>query len=173
MHLPPDSPKIKAVDSEISQTREHAYQTVKQVLGSRLHAIDARLATLSAQNDADDAALRALDDRLVELEALLGSRQEATNHVTEARRQADEVQRQSDAAMHDAAGLRVLSQASVPPEPDFPQPAFILWASILAGFCAGVASAVFAESQRRTIDRPQDIARLLKIPVLAAIPELR
>jgi uncharacterized protein involved in exopolysaccharide biosynthesis len=173
MRLPADSPKVKALDSQISQAREHAYQAVKQVLGSRLHTVDTRLAALSAQNEADDTALRALDDRLVELEALLGNRQEATTHVAEARHQVDEVQRQSDAAMHDAAGLRVLSQASVPPEPDFPSPVFILWAMTLAGFCVGVASAVFAERTRLTIDRPQDIMRLLNIPVLATVPELR
>ncbi len=173
MRLPADSPRIKVLDSQISDAREHAYQSVKQVLGTRLHTVDTRLATLSTQNDADDAALRALDDRLVELEALLGSRQEATSHVAEARRQVDDVQRQSDAAMHDAAGLHVLSQASVPPDPDFPSPPLILWASILAGFCAGIASAMLAERHRLTIDRPQDIARFLKLPVLASVPELR
>jgi succinoglycan biosynthesis transport protein ExoP len=173
MHLPPDSPKVKALDSQISAAREHAYQAVKQVLGTRLHAVDTRLAALSAMNETDDAALRALDDRLVELEALLGSRQEATSHVSEARRQLDVMQRQNDAAMHDAAGLRVLSHASVPAEPDFPSPPFILWASTLAGFCLGIWSAILAERYRITIDRPQDIVRLLNIPVLAAVPELR
>ena len=171
--LPADSPKIRALDSQISEAREHAYQTVKQVLGGRLHAVDARLAGLSTQNDADDAALRSLDDRLVELEALLSSRQEATSHVSLARRALDDVRRQSDAAMRDAAGLRVLSQASVAPEPDFPAPAFIFWVSLLGGFCLGVGSAILAERTRLTIDRPQDIARLLKIPVLASVPELR
>jgi uncharacterized protein involved in exopolysaccharide biosynthesis len=166
MKLPADSPKVKALDSQISQAREHAYQSTKQVLGTRLHIADTRLATLSAQADADDAARRGLDDRLVELEALLSSRQEANAHVAE-------VQRQSDAATRDAAGLRVLSQASVPPEPDFPSPALILWASILGGLCVGLASAVMAERHRATIDRPRDIARILKIPVLAAVPELR
>ncbi len=171
--LPADSPKIRALDNQIAEAREHAYQTVKQVLGGRLHAVDARLAVLSAQNEADDAALRSLDDRLVELEALFSSRQEATNHVSIARRERDDVRRQSDDAMRDAAGLRVLSQASVAPEPDFPAPAFIFWVSVLGGFCLGVGSAILAERTRLTIDRPQDIARLLKIPVLASVPELR
>jgi uncharacterized protein involved in exopolysaccharide biosynthesis len=171
--LPADSPKIHALDDQIAEAREHAYQTVKQVLGTRLRNVETRLAALSAQNETDDAALRSLDDRLVELEALLASRQEATAHVTEARRELDDVRRQSDAAMRDAAGLRVLSQASVAPEPDFPAPAFIFWVSLLGGFCLGLGSAFLAERHRLTIDRPQDIARFLKIPVLASVPELR
>jgi uncharacterized protein involved in exopolysaccharide biosynthesis len=171
--LSPDSPRIKALDNQISEAREHAYQATKQVLGAHLHSVDARLAALSTRNDADDTALRGLDDRLVELEALLGSRKDASAHVAEARRELDDAQRQGDAAMRDAAGLRVLSQASVAPEPDFPTPALILWASLLGGVCLGLASAMLAERHRLTIDRPQDIARFLKIPVLAAVPELR
>ncbi len=173
MRLPPDSPKIHALDLQIAQAREHAYQAVKQVLGARLRTVDARLATLATQSEADDAALHSLDDRLVELEALLNSRQEATGHVGEARRQVDDAQRQSDAAMRDADGLRVLSPASVSPEPDFPTPALIFWASILGGFCLGLGSAMLAERHRLTIDRPRDIARVLRLPVLAAVPELR
>jgi uncharacterized protein involved in exopolysaccharide biosynthesis len=172
-HLPPDSPKVKALDNQISAAREHAYQSVRQVLTTRLHAVDDRLAGLAAQTDSDQAALRALDDRLVELEALLGNRQEAATRVTELQHQLQDVRQQTDAAMHDAAGLRVLSQASVPAEPDFPSPIFVLWAGILGGLCLGLGSAILAERNRMTIDRPQDIARVLKIPVLASVPELR
>jgi uncharacterized protein involved in exopolysaccharide biosynthesis len=67
----------------------------------------------------------------------------------------------------------VLSGASAPEEPDWPSPVFLVWASSLAGLCLGLVSAARAERHRITIDRPQDIARVLKIPVLASVPELR
>jgi uncharacterized protein involved in exopolysaccharide biosynthesis len=170
--VPADFPGVHEVDVQIAQAREHAYQTVHQVLGDRLHTIDDRLAALAAQSAADEGELRSLDDRLVQLEALLGSRKSAETQVADAARALDEQKRQAETAIHQAAGLRVLSEASVPAEPDFPSPVFVLWVSSLAGFALGLLSAVLAERTRITIDRPQDIARVLKIPVLASVPEL-
>ena len=172
-HLPPDSPQVKNLDSQIARAREHAYQNVRQVLGDRLHAVDERLASLAAGNSADEAALRSLDDQLVEVEALAGSRQEAAARVAEAGRQLDDLRRQSETAIRDAAGVRVLSQARPPITADFPQPWLVFWLSLPAGALAGLAAASWAERRRVTIDRPEDIARLLKIPVLASVPELR
>jgi uncharacterized protein involved in exopolysaccharide biosynthesis len=171
--VPADFPGVHEVDVQIAQAREHAYQSVHQILGDRLHTIDDRLATLAAQSAADDAELRSLDDRLVQLEALLGSRKSAETQLADAARALDEQKRQAETAIHQAAGLRVLSEASLPAEPDFPSPVFLLWVCSLAGFGLGLLSAVLAERNRITIDRPQDIARLLKIPVLASVPELR
>jgi uncharacterized protein involved in exopolysaccharide biosynthesis len=171
--VPADFPGVHEVDTEIAQARERAYQSVHQVLGDRLHTIDDRLAALAAQSAADEGELRSLDDRLVQMEALLGTRQSAATQVADAARALDEQKRQAETAIHQAAGLRVLSGASAPEEPDWPSPVFLVWASSLAGLCLGLASAALAERHRITIDRPQDITRVLKIPVLASVPELR
>jgi len=171
--VPADFPGVHEVDVQIAQAREHAYQSVHQVLGDRLHNIDDRLSALAAQSAADDAELRSLDDRLVQLEALLGSRQTAAAQVAEAARALDDQKRQAETAVHDAGGLRVMSEASAPPEADWPSPVFLVCAASLAGFVIGLAGAFLAERYRITIDRPQDIARVLKIPVLASVPELR
>jgi len=168
-----DSPKVHALDQEIAQAREHAYQGVRQVLGDRVRGIDDRLAALTAQILADEAFLRGLDDRLVQLEALQGSRQGAAVQVAEAARALDEQRREAETAVHQAAGLRVLSEASAPAEADWPSPLVLVWVGGLLGLALGVGSALLAERRRRTIDRPQDIVRLLKIPVLASVPELR
>ncbi len=171
--VPADFPAVHEVDVQIAQAREHAYQSVHQILGDRLHTIDDRLGALAAQSAADEGELRSLDDRLVQLEALLGSRQSAVTQVSDAARALDEQKRQAETAIHQAAGLRVLSEASQPAEPDFPSPIVLLWVCSFAGFALGLLSAVLAERSRITIDRPQDIARVLKIPVLASVPELR
>jgi uncharacterized protein involved in exopolysaccharide biosynthesis len=171
--VPADFPGVHEVDVQIAQAREHAYQSVHQVLGDRLHTIDDRLASLAAQSAADEGELRSLDDRLVQVEALLGSRKSAETQVSDAARALDAQKRQAETAIHQAAGLRVLSEASQPPEPDFPSPVFLLWVCSLAGFGLGLLGAFLAERNRITIDRPQDIARVLKIPVLASVPELR
>jgi len=171
--LPEESPKVHAVDQEIAQAREHAYQAVRQVLGNRVRGIDDRLAALTAQGLADETALRGLDDRLVQLEALQGSRQGAAVQVAEATRALDEQRREAETAVHQAAGLRVLSEASAPAEADWPSPLVLVWAGGVSGLALGLGSALLAERRRRTIDRPQDILRVLKIPVLASVPELR
>ncbi len=171
--FPADSPKVHAVDQEIAQARERAYQAVRQVLGNRVRGIDERLGALTAQGSADEAALRGLDDRLVQLEALQGSRESAAAQVAEAAHALDEQRREAETAVHQAAGLRVLSEASAPTEADWPSPLFLVWAGGLVGVALGLCSALLAERGRRTIDRPQDILRVLKIPVLASVPELR
>jgi len=49
----------------------------------------------------------------------------------------------------------------------------VIGGACLGGFALGLISALLSERRRITIDRPQDIARVLKIPVLASVPELR
>jgi len=172
-HAQPDEDKLRRVDQEISAAREKAFQNVKQVLGDRLRTMDERLAALAAQNADDQGALRSLDDHLVQLEAFIGSRQASEARVTEATRQLGEQERQAETAIREAAGLRVLSEASLPADPDFPSPLLVIGGACLGGFALGLISALLSERRRITIDRPQDIARVLKIPVLASVPELR
>ncbi len=170
--LPPDHPRVKAVDGQIAAARAQAYQSARQVLNARLKAIDGRLAAAEQQIAADDEAGRALDDRLVGLRALLASRRAAETGVADAERRADEAKRAAE-SMRDSAGLHVMSPATVPAEADFPQPALIVAGGALVGFLLGFASGWLAERTRGTIERPEDVETLLGLTVLARVPELR
>lgn len=171
-HLPPDNPRVHGIDQQIAQAREHAYDKARRVFGARLKALDERLAAIDTQNAVDRAAMSGLDERLIDVEAVLRSRDEAASLVSEAARHADDVSRQVEPALRDI-GFRVLSPAEPPAEPDFPAPSLVLGLATLLGLAAGLASALRAERSLLTIDRPRDITRLLHIPVLASVPELR
>ncbi len=170
---PPDPVKLADIDRQIAAARAQAYQTLRQVLTSRLREADTRIGAMAEDMRTDEAGLRLLDDRLVQIEALQTSRQTAEAQEAAAERALDEARRAAETAMREAAGLRVLSKASTPGIADFPAPVFFTWMGILAGLGLGCAAAVLAERRRITIDRPQDIARVLHLPVLASVPDLR
>jgi uncharacterized protein involved in exopolysaccharide biosynthesis len=171
-HLAPDNPHVHSVDVQIAQAREHAHDKARHVFGARLKSLDDRLSAIDTQSAADRALVSGLDERLIEAEALLRSRDAASSLVSEATRHAEDVRRQTQPALRDI-GFRVLSQAVPPAEPDWPSPLLVLCLATLLGFGAGLASAMRAERSLLTIDRARDITRLLRIPVLASVPELR
>jgi uncharacterized protein involved in exopolysaccharide biosynthesis len=171
--LQADNPRVRALDQQISDAREHAYQSVKQMLGNRVRTLDERLATLTGQMIQDDAAARGVDDRLVAMEALLSSHAAAAAGLEDAQNHAEEVKRLAESAAREAGGLHVLSQATAPTEPDWPAPILVIAASSLFGLVLGLVSAILAELTRQTFDRPIEVVRLLEIPVLASVPELR
>jgi uncharacterized protein involved in exopolysaccharide biosynthesis len=170
---PPDPVKLADIDRQIAAARERAYQAARQVLTGRLRELDTRIGAATQDMQTDETGLRLLDDRLVQIEALQNSRQTAEAQEAASERALDQARRAAETAMREAAGLRVLSEATPPGAADFPAPVFFTWMGVLAGLGLGVAASVLAERRRITIDRPQDIVRMLQLPVLASVPELR
>jgi succinoglycan biosynthesis transport protein ExoP len=170
---PPDPARLADLDRQIATARERAYQAARQLLAGRLNDLDTRIAAATQEMQTDETGLRLLDDRLVQIEALQNSRKMAESQEAAAERALDEARRAAETAMREAAGLRVLSEATLPGSADFPAPIFFSWMGLLAGMALGAASAMAAERTRVTIERPQDITRILGLPVLASIPELR
>jgi len=78
----------------------------------------------------------------------------------------------ADAGWQALGGARVVSEAVVPVEADFPGPAVVLWAAGFVGVVAGVAAAAWAEARRRVVERAGDMSRLLGIEVLARLAEM-
>jgi uncharacterized protein involved in exopolysaccharide biosynthesis len=131
------------------------------------------MARLDASVQSDEARAGDIDDRLVKLEALSQTRAAAAAHAAEVQRQVDEAKLRIDAIGREVSGLRVLSPATPPTQPDEPTAAVVLLVAAMGGLAAGIASAFEAEATRRTVDRPRDITRLLGLDVLARVPDLQ
>ncbi len=172
-HLPPDDPHVRAVDAQIGRVREQNYLAVKQVYTAKLAVLDARMARLQAGMQSDEARAGDIDDRLVKLEALSQTRAAAAAHAAAVQRQVDEAKLRIDAIGREVSGLRVLSPATPPLQPDQPTAALVILAAAVGGLIAGIAWAFEAEATRRTVDRSRDITRLLGLDVLARVPDLR
>ena len=168
----PDADAVAAVDKQISQLRDQNYRHFRAQYSAELADAAGKLAPLQAGIDADEASLRAMDANSAALDLLAAARPAKLTAVTDAKRQVAVARARIDAAWQEVGASRALSQAVPPAEPNFPAPPSLLKMSIALGIAAGLASAIWSERRRRTIDRPADIARRLHIDVLARLDDL-
>ncbi len=171
--LPADSPKVHALDQQIARVREQNYRGIRQLLSARIAGLDAGLARDGASIADDEAGLRDLDARQSSQDVLAQARAAEAARVMEERRRTEAARQRLDPAWVEVGSTRVLSEAVPPAEPDWPAPALVLEAACLAGLVLGLAAAMAAERTRRTIDRPEDVARFLNIETLALLETYR
>lgn len=68
---------------------------------------------------------------------------------------------------------QVLTQATLPVTASFPLPALNLGAGAVAGLLLGLALAMLADQADHRLRRPGDVARRLRLPLLAEVPPTR
>ena len=167
-----DTAEMRALDREIARVRTQSFATARQISAARVAALDDRLAQLGREVAEDEAALLAVDRRGSEGEVLRESRAVKVRRVAEERLRVDAARLQMDVPWQGVASVRVLSEARPPTEPDWPAPAVVVRMAAGAGLCLGLASAVWAERRRRTLDRPVDISRALGLEVVARLEDM-
>ena len=167
-----DTAEMRALDREIARVRTQSFATARQISAARVAALDDRLAQLGREVAEDEAALLAVDRRGSEGEVLRESRAVKVRRVAEERLRVDAARLQMDVPWQGVASVRVLSEARPPSEPDWPAPAVVVRMAAGAGLCLGLASAVWAEWRRRTLDRPGDVTRALGLEVLARLEDM-
>jgi uncharacterized protein involved in exopolysaccharide biosynthesis len=167
--LAPDSPRVRALDAQISQVRQQNYRAVKALCSARLAALDDQLGRLAAGIADDETRLRALDTHLSDVEVVSRARPAPAGRLAEAPGRLAQARRRLDPAWLEVGSTKVLSDAAVPAEPDWPAPSLLLEAAALCGLALGVAAAVASERMRRTLDRPADIVRHLNVELLARL----
>jgi len=73
------------------------------------------------------------------------------------------------------AGVRfkLLGAAAIPPAPESPSPVAYAVAGALVGLAIGLGAALVAEHRDRSVKDPEDLARIMDVPLLATLPEVR
>ena len=168
----PDQRAIRRVNGEISDLREENYLSVRRFESAQIGDISDRLGRLDDQLTQDQAALRGLEAQAAQADVQNQAHAARVARVAAARRRTEAAAARVDAVWQEVGSTRALSEASPPAEPDAPSPVMVLNAACLFGLAAGFASALLAERRRLTIDRPSDIARHLKLDVVARLNEV-
>ncbi len=168
----PDQRAIRRVNGEISDLRQENYLAVRRFESAQIDDISARLQRLDDQVTQDQADLRGLDGQAAQADVQNQARAARVARVAAARRRTEAASARVDAIWQEVGSTRALSEAAPPTEPDPPSPVMVLNAACLFGLVAGFGSALLAERRRMTIDRPSDIARHLKLDVVARLSEV-
>jgi uncharacterized protein involved in exopolysaccharide biosynthesis len=71
------------------------------------------------------------------------------------------------------ARFRLIGAAAVPPAPEAPSPLVFGLVGALLGLALGLGAALLAEHRDATVKGPEDLERILPVPLLATLPELR
>lgn len=165
-----DSAALRALDREMGRARAQAYAAATQIADNRSAALDDRLGKSAAAIADDEAALASIDQQISRADVVAQARQAKSGEL-ERLQAALSVARTRVAPGWQAAEL--VSSAAPPAGADWPRPVLLVVLSAFVSLGAGLASAVRAEARRLTVDRADDLPRLLGIETLACVELVR
>jgi uncharacterized protein involved in exopolysaccharide biosynthesis len=168
----PGAEPVQDIDRQIARLRSQKEQALTSFYRSRLAALADKVSRLDAQIASREQALRGMTDQTAAYDAIQRRLTAATSLVEEYRRKLEQLEVSSEMNASDLSSVRVLSEASPPVLPSFPKPALMLGLALGLGLLAGLAYAVVAEFLGRTFHQPGQVSRVLRLPVLATIPDL-
>lgn len=88
--------------------------------------------------------------------------------------QAPEAATPADAAVRGpVVRFKLLGAAAIPPAPEAPNPLVFGLVGALLGLTLGLVAALVAEHRDASVKGPEDLERILAVPLLATLPELR
>src|SRR6266567_3614134 len=175
--------KLKAEMADLQVQRSKLLQTYKDKHPEVLK-VDAQIQQLAQRMDAEiQKSLRALDTEY-KVARLRSEDQELNEEEIEysaLQREADSNQQLYEAMLKrlketgvagglDTNNARVVEDATVPGIPVRPRKTFGLMMSVLLGLGLGVAAVVGVEYFDRSVKSPEDVERLLGLPVIAVVP---
>jgi capsular polysaccharide biosynthesis protein len=152
--------------------RQQNYRAVELAGTAQLDTLSERLQSADDAIARDQTTLHRLDSQTAEADLAAQTRAARLARADDARRRTQQAAARVDAIWQEVGSTRALSEASPPAEPDFPAPSLLVEGACAVGLAAGLLSALLAERGRRTIDRPDDIVRHLKIEVLARLHDV-
>ncbi|SRR6266496_2583555 len=193
-----DDPLIRRMKTEMAELqvqRSKLLQTYKERHPEVLK-VDAQIQQLSQRMDADiKKALRALDTEYKVAKAREDSLLSVVNRLRSEGQQLNEkeiqygtLQREQDSNQQlyeavlkrvketgvqgglDSNNVRVVQEASVPGSPIRPRKQLTLLMSLVVGLGLGLAAAVTIEYFDTSVKSPDDIERVLGLPVIAVVP---
>ncbi len=163
-------PEVLRVDAQIQQLTQRLEAEIQKAL----HALETEYRVAEARENALTGSvnrLRAEGQQLNETEIQYGSlqrEQESNQQLYEA-----VLKRVKETGFQgglDSNNVRVVEEASVPGSPIRPHKQFALLMSLLVGLGLGIAAAVTVEYFDTSVKSPEDIERVLGLPVIAVVP---
>jgi capsular polysaccharide biosynthesis protein len=80
---------------------------------------------------------------------------------------------QDPAARAPGVRFKLMGAAAIPPAPEVPNPLVFSLVGAVLGLTLGLGAALLAEHRDPTVRGPEDLERILAVPLLATLPELR
>ncbi|WP_431284848.1 GumC family protein [Humitalea sp. 24SJ18S-53] len=171
--LRPTSREVRDLDQQIANLRRQKYAALIGYLDDRIateQQVQVAAQTRLVETHARQARLQAIEARFI---ATQSRRDQLLQRIREYRQQIDHMQMLRAMDSDDQTSVRILSPALPPLLPSWPRATLLLGLALGCGLLLAIAYAVFAEFFDRTVSTERDAERVLGLPVLARVPEMR
>ena len=169
--LLPDAYQVKNVDAQLTELRQQKYNSLQSFYHVRATTLSDKLERLKADIQAKQDQLADLTARTTQYEHLQQRRALLTAQVDDYRKKVESLRINDELNANAFTSIHLVGPAQPPPMPSFPKPSLILPLAAAFGLLAGIAFAVMQDLLGGTIGQPKQIERILRIPLLATIPE--
>ena len=177
LELKPEHPAVKALNAEIERARNEIAECERLFVEGQMTLL--RQEYLAAQQSEDELTRRCDAQRQLALEVndQLTRYAELQADYEEAREPSGILEARIDElGVAEAVGgltVTILERAMIPGVPSEPRKARMMVIALILGMCVGVGLGLVREICDRRFRSLPEISRLLKLPVLGAIPAIR
>jgi polysaccharide biosynthesis transport protein len=169
----PTHPQVMALREQIDDAKNRMDQEVRRVVRSitlDYSAVKAR--ELALTNAMEEQRQAALDLREKAIEASILEREVEANQTL----YANILKRTKETRLSQpvpTSNVRVVDRAEIPSRPDNAKKMTTLLLSVSVGLLGGVGLAFLRHYLDNTLKTPEDIARILRLPTLSMVPDIR
>ena len=168
----PDYPEVKQLDARIRKIRDRINTEINRQVASiqfQYRGIEEKESRLEDEMNEQRAVTMKLNDAGVQyaiLQREVDANRELYQSVLKAMKDA------RVAADAQTSNVSIIDEAEIPEAPSSPQVKRTLAVSLILGLVLGLGAALLIDYLRNTLERPEDVARLFRLPALAVIPRL-
>jgi uncharacterized protein involved in exopolysaccharide biosynthesis len=162
---------VKAIDSQLAKLREQKISSLTRILNTRLSASSKEIETLRRQIEAKRRTLASLNDATVPLEQLRRERSIIEDNYLLYKKKAEELRISEDLNKRLITSVKIVNPAIPPLEHVYPRRGLVLLLGTLLGLFAGFGYAFVSEFFNHTFRNEQDVAEVLGLSTLVAIPD--
>lgn len=168
----PDYPEVKQLDARIGKIRDRINTEIDRQVASiqfQYRGIEEKESRLEDEMNEQRALTMKLNDAGVQyaiLQREVDANRELYQSVLKAMKDA------RVAADAQTSNVSIIDEAEIPEAPSSPRVKRTLAVSLILGLVLGLGSALLIDYLRNTLERPEDVARLFRLPALAIIPKL-
>lgn len=187
----PDHIDVQQVEERLQALKEALSQQVQQLVkeyevapNPAYELVHQQLMEAETERFTADAKVQALSSLLTELRQRLATLPDNQRRVGDLMRQAQTMEqvytnllmRLEDARIREAARLGdilIADLATVPKTPVSPRPLLTIALAVMLGLLIGVGLALTLEALNDSVETPDEIQRLIGVPILSVVPKTR